>query len=137
MNDEKKIFLTLGIAAELIYVFIFCLYAFFLNDLNAHLTRKRNAFDIVSYNNFQAVWFVFLGLILAIVAVLSIFMLWKYTLSIVDFWDATYILPILATLVNIISVWVSWNLISVPILKAVFVVFVGGITVVYAISNNS
>lgn len=140
MNDDNKISLYSKIIVELAFVAVSFIYLYQLDKLNKELkkyTDISNAFEVATYKNDSAVWFVVFALIILVIAVICCIWYWKTLINTSEGTGAFLSLAIVATLMNTGIMWSIWVAINNPILRAVMVVFVFGAGAAYAMNSNN
>jgi hypothetical protein len=107
-----------------------------LNGLNNRLREKvdlTDSFDVAMFNNGEPCLFVLFALVLVIIAVVLVIWCWRATIN-EDLTRFT-VLTVLALLLNFIYVVLIWHMINNPILRAVIIVLVAGIVMLYCFAD--
>jgi uncharacterized membrane protein HdeD (DUF308 family) len=141
VSDDDIVSLGSKSIFEVIYIGVTIWFLFHLANTNYLIKHDpkidvSNAFEVVGYNNGEPILLVFIALALVIFAVVSIIWYFNTTKNTGFMWQFL-MLTILSLIANVILISWIWHLINNPILKAVIVVIIAGIILIYGAVSKS
>lgn len=138
MNDDEIVSLGSRIFFEIVYLIYSIIYFFKLNNLNHILfnLNLKGAFEIISYNNKQPVYYVIGAIILLALSVILILSCFELA-RIENFSDIFLVLLLIVFILNIGVIVFVWVLINNPILRAFMIVCAIGFILLWGITQPS